>query len=164
MVQINLDTGKQPLSMFVHYVIQSVTESFSAMCGVSLEHQETAEEEKQFEGVVGIISLVGDGNWSLMLCLPKDTAIALAERFAGFDIPFESDDMGDVVGELVNVLAGDVSARLDRAGARAELSLPTVARGINVELLKTDRQLYESMHFKTPDGRFWLKLAATAHH
>ena len=70
--------------------------------------------------VLSVISLVGGVDWSIFLGLPKDTAVALAKSFAGFDIPFESDDLGDAIGELSNILAGNVKARLDRVGIKTE--------------------------------------------
>jgi len=48
-------------------------------------------------------------------------------------VPFESSDMGDAIGELANVIAGSVKARLDQRGAKANISLPTVLRGSAVE-------------------------------
>src|SRR5207244_10134077 len=112
----------------------------------------------QCDGVVGIISFMGGLSWSLMLGLPRETATALALAFAGFEIPFDSADMGDVVGELANVLAGGVSARLDTAGVAAQMSLPTVARGSDVELLLPGGLPSQRLPFASARGQFWVKV------
>jgi CheY-specific phosphatase CheX len=112
------------------------------------------------DGIVGIISLVGDIAWSVAMSFPKQTAIDLTLKFAGFEIDYDSDDMGDVVGELVNVLAGDLIARLDQMGITANLSLPTVARGSRVQMLMPGGQVSSEMFFRTPEGVFELTVAA----
>ena len=44
-----------------------------------------------------------------MLAIPKETAINISEAFLGMELPIESDDMGDLIAELSNILAGDVA-------------------------------------------------------
>lgn len=140
-------------------VKQSLMETFAAICGVEPEFHGTREIEDPVAGVIGIISLMGENSWSLMLGLPPDTAVALAQQFAGFEIPFDSEDMGDAVGELVNILAGDIAARLDTSGIKAQVSLPTVTRGGDIELLRSGEVVSLCLHFTFPEGEFWLNLA-----
>jgi CheY-specific phosphatase CheX len=108
--------------------------------------------------VVGVISYSGTLAWSFALILPEKTAKALAEKFAGFPIPFESSDMGDVIGEMANVIAGDISARLDAKGIVAQMSLPSVTRGHDMELFLPPGlpTLYHG--YVTPQGPFWFRL------
>jgi CheY-specific phosphatase CheX len=142
------------------YIRQSVVSTFSTICGEEPVCSEGNNCNCTGEGMVGKISVVGDVAWSVMLCLPRDVATSLALKFAGFDIPYESADMGDVVGELANVLAGDVVARLDEAGLKADMSLPSVAHGGNVQLLLSIGANCAQMQFDITDGRFWVNLAA----
>lgn len=108
--------------------------------------------------ITAVISFFGDPVWSVVLGLPEGTAAAVAEKFCGFEVPFDSPDMGDLVGELVNVMAGEIVARLEAGGKKAPMSLPTVARGQNVELLPPADASTERLAFTTPAGGFWLKL------
>ena len=139
-------------------VRDSVLEMFPTMCGYQLTFEGTEEPGREFSGVAGIISLVGDVSWSLTLGLPPATALALSTSFTGFEVDYDSDDMADLVGELANILAGDIAARLDRARLRASLSLPTVARGQNLFLAQPDGASMTRMRFTSPDGGFWLTL------
>lgn len=109
--------------------------------------------------VAGIISFVGQSPWTLSWFLAKDTAPAVAQKFTGMDIPFDSGDMGDVVGELVNVLAGEVVAQLDRRRIPAQMSLPTVARGNPLELMPEKGFAVTQMDYSSSQGAFWLRLA-----
>ncbi|MDM7914999.1 MAG: chemotaxis protein CheX, partial [Candidatus Eisenbacteria bacterium] len=109
-------------------LLKSVEATFGAICGESPVFAGESAEAASASNVLGIIAVVGDLSWSVTLGFPQQTAEQLACKFAGFEIPFESSDMGDVVGELANVLAGDLVAQLDRNGVKAvsytHLTLP----------------------------------------
>lgn len=108
--------------------------------------------------VTAVISFFGDPAFSVMLGLPEATAATVAERFCGSEVPFDSPDMGDLVGELVNVMAGEVTARLEAGGRKAPMSLPTVVRGRDVEVLPPADATSERLAFTSAAGPFWLKL------
>ncbi|MCU0702473.1 MAG: chemotaxis protein CheX [Fimbriiglobus sp.] len=109
--------------------------------------------------VAGIISFIGDSPWSLSWFLPSDTAPALAHKFTGLELTFDSQDMGDVAGELVNVLAGEVVAQLDRRRVKVKMSLPTVARGSPLELMPEKGAGVVRIDYASKFGSFWLQLA-----
>ena len=139
-------------------VRDAVLETFPTMCGHQLTYEGDEEPAREFSGVAGIISLVGDVAWSVTLGLPPETAKSLSASFTGFEVDDESDDMADLVVELANILAGDIAARLDRLRLRAGLSIPTVARGENLFLSQPDGACMTRMRFASPDGGFWLTL------
>lgn len=145
-------------------VKQAVLATFTMICGVEPSCETDMKEEVCHDGMVGIISFVGDHSWCLMLGLPRETTTRLAIAFAGFEIPMDSVDMGDVIGELANVLAGHVSARLEDAGLIAQMSLPTVARGQNVELLLPHALPTRRMPFLSAQGEFWVKVLMARSH
>lgn len=111
-------------------------------------------------GLIGIISFLGDINWSFSLGIPQATAPSLILKFAGFEIPFDSPDMCDVVGELANVIAGDIVAQLDRRRLNAQMSLPMVVRGSDVEVASPGAGPSVRLKCQSEQGAFWYKLAA----
>ena len=117
------------------------------------------EHALRCEGVVGCISLVGDVDWSLVLSIPRDTASALAGNFAGFEIPFDSPDMGDAVGEMANLVAGEVKVQLDGIGLAAEISLPQVFRGDIIEVLQLPHLPSKLLTFECSCGPLWVAIA-----
>ena len=70
-------------------VAKAVASIFSAIIGEipSLNQDVPMDQVLTWGGVVGVIALVGDVEWSLVICLSASTAPSLAERFAGFPIP-----------------------------------------------------------------------------
>ena len=131
----------------------STISTFGAICGAepTLEG-ECGECADGTTSVQGIIAVVGDVSWSLSLAFPPETAEAIAQKFAGFEIPYESADMADVIGELANVMAGDVVARLDRKGLKVKMSLPNVARGESLHLNQPGASQTLKLRFKLPQG------------
>lgn len=139
----------------------SVRTTFSAICGDDPVFGESCADSDP-SGLIGIIAVIGDVSWSVSMGFPPATAEALASRFAGFDIPFDSPDMGDVIGELANVLAGDLVAKLEGIGIGVKMSLPTVARGREVETLQPGTVQAFRLGFTTPQGAGWIGLSIAA--
>ena len=116
------------------------------------------EKQKLGEGIVGIISFVGDVSWIMMLGFPKDTGMGLITKFTGFELDYDSPDMGDVVGELANVLSGDIVARLTDENVKVQMSLPTIIRGHDVEPLLPRGAPSKKMVFHVPEGMVMVKI------
>lgn len=138
---------------------QSVVTTFESIIGSRLNVITSENGGGATDGVVGIIGLVGDLAFSVMLGFPRPTAPALVEKFTGFPVPYDSADMGDMVGEFANILAGDLIARLDSKGIKSNMSLPTVVRGSNVEMLLPQGQPWARIRFASECGEFWVKVA-----
>lgn len=140
-------------------VTQAAAQIFNSTCGVEVAL--VPEQDLSDDGVVlGIISLVGEVEWSLFLGLPRQTAVSVAAKFAGFEIPFDSNDMGDAVGELTNIFAGQVKALLDERGVKAEISLPSVLRAENMHVLIQRHASAAKVCYQTDLGKFWTGILA----
>ena len=133
--------------------------TFKAICGSDPVVVDEAPEEPETSSVQGIIAVVGDLSWSLSLSFPPKTAEAIARKFSGFPIAYDSADMNDVIGELANVMAGDVVARLDRLGHKVKMSLPTVARGTGVHMIHPGAEALSRFCIRLPQGQAWVGLA-----
>jgi chemotaxis protein CheX len=157
MATIDFNDGEMP-SVLTDVTRDSILSIFNTIFGAEPKLEEGGKD-KIGEGVVGIISFMGDANYIIMLALPKDSAIAMASKFCGFDIDYDSADMGDVVGELANVLAGDIVARMGKEDLKITMSLPTIMRGHDVEPLLPRGLPLEKLTFSSAEGSFILKIA-----
>lgn len=138
----------------------AVVDGVSKICGTPVRQDETYTGCKNREKVVGVISFVGDLMWTMALILPHDSAEVMAEKFAGFHIPFESLDMGDVVGELINVLAGVLCGNLNEVGVSSQMSLPTVTRGNAFEIMLPESLVCKQFFFSTDKSDFCVEITA----
>ncbi|MFP4355903.1 MAG: response regulator [Phycisphaerae bacterium] len=137
-------------------VIESIIEIFTTTCSVSVEPSR-CDNQHGCSGpvIIGVIGVFGDLKWSIKLGLPQATAEALIEKFAGFPVPFEDDDMADAVGEMANVFVGHVKRLLDAKGIKVEISLPAVMRAEEIEVLNQGVTCELRNCFATEVGRFW---------
>lgn len=112
----------------------SITSVFQKSFGSSPSFEkDDAGMQEIGDGIVGIISYTGDITWIMMMSFPKDCATRLFAKFAGFELNYDSPDMGDVVGEMANILAGNIVGCLQERSVKCAMSLPTLIRGFNVE-------------------------------
>lgn len=108
--------------------------------------------------LIGILAFAGTAPWQLRMVFRYEEAERIATSFTGMLITQDSDDMPDAIGEIVNVVAGDVSARLAERGVQAQLSVPTVLRGEHVELpIQKGISVYRLL-VATPVGAFWVEV------
>lgn len=153
------DINKIPAEI-VGLVKESVINTFASICGSEPSYVEQNGQSKSLNGIIGNIAVFNNQHTlSLMIVIPRETAISLSETFIGMEIPFESDDMGDLVGEISNILAGDVAANIETIGFRGQSSLPTATRGSDLTLFMPNKPPTEKMKFNGPSGEFWVNMA-----
>jgi CheY-specific phosphatase CheX len=127
-----IDTKENLLSGILGNIVQDATVSTFAKAFVFSPSYEDSILEPNFNNLIGIISFVGTLHWVFMLEIPKETALFLSNKFIGIEVPFESEDMVDLIGELINLVAGTVSTNLEKIGMKAQMSVPTVAKNRSV--------------------------------
>lgn len=150
-------------SVLVEQTQKAAVESFTKICGeVSIIEMDSTDFTHGMK-IDGIISFVGDLTWSMILVLPFQSAEMMAQKFAGFEIPYDSEDMGDVVGELTNVLAGVLCGNLEAVGVKSQMSLPTVTRGSDFEQLMSENLISKRIYFVAGPHRFMVKLVVAKH-
>lgn len=143
----------------VGMVKESVVNTFASIIDEQLTCVEDEEEGGPLNGIVGNITVFNSKQTlSLMFAIPKDTALHLSKVFIGMEIPFESDDMGDLIGEIANILAGDIAASVEKVGFRGQSSLPTATRGSNLTLFMPTKPPKEEMKFSSTNTEFWLTM------
>tara|TARA_Y100001935_G_scaffold217449_1_gene189715 strand:+ start:168956 stop:169453 length:498 start_codon:yes stop_codon:yes gene_type:complete len=144
----------------VEIVKESVINTFESISGEAPVYSDYAEPDGPLNGMIGNIAVFNpDITFSLMLAIPKETAVSLSEVFIGMELPFESDDMGDLIGEIANILAGDVAANIEQVGFRGQSSLPTATRGSDLTLFMPNKPPTVKMKFDSANGEFLLTMA-----
>lgn len=162
MNSISLEDITEIPDEIVNLVRESVINTFASICGGEPEYLKQTEKSGPLNGIIGNIAVFNHNHTlSLMIVIPKETALPLSEIFIGAQIPFESDDMGDLVGEISNILAGDVAANVETIGFRGQSSLPTATRGSDLTLFMPNKPPTKKMKFNGPSGEFWVNMALT---
>lgn len=146
-------------------VRDSVLNTFESICGERPSFDKDGQPSGPLNGIIGNIAVFNpDLTFSLMLVIPKETAIKISEAFIGMELPIDSEDMGDLIGEIANILAGDVAANMETVGFRGQSSLPTATRGSDLSLFMPNKPPTEKMKFQSACGEFWLNMALSESH
>ena len=150
-------TQEEALTANQDCIPEAVAEVFSTTCGVAVKAIEMTSGPGS--KIVSVISLVGDAELAVFIGLPKGTAPVLVAKFAGFDVPYESPDMGDAVGEVANTLAGVMKNLLDAKGVKVNISLPTVIRAENIQVLLQRGGQSIKIGLRSDVGPLWVGVA-----
>jgi chemotaxis protein CheX len=113
------------------------------------------------EGVVALIGLAGEWAGSGILCCKADTArkisgLLLMQEFAAVD-----EEVLDAVGEVANMVFGNVKTALEEETGPMGLSIPTVIYGRNFSTRSVGRTEWSVVPFHMDDGQFEIQLCLT---
>ncbi len=111
-------------------IIQKSTHSvFSTMLGTELSPLEALDDPKPFMSseVIGFIGMAGDFAGYVSIHLSRRQATDFTARLVGVDVAevTSEDEIRDAVGEITNMIAGNVKTALSPLGI-VEIALPTV--------------------------------------
>ncbi len=80
--------------------------------------------------ISGIIGLAGEAQGAVVLSLKKELAFKLTEKLTGMEYTETNEDVFDAVGEIINIIAGNVKRDLEEM-FQLVISLPTIIEGQN---------------------------------
>jgi chemotaxis protein CheX len=144
-------------------VNMAVHKIFSSMFSQDVSELDLAPDKSLWQegAVLALISLVGDVELSIWLGFPAAVASGSTKAFIGVEIDFEEvEDIADAVGEVANMVAGDVKASLSAHGIKTVISLPNVITGKEIRILSSGDNPRQETRFKSQWGDFWVQVAA----
>lgn len=141
-------------------IIEAAKEIFSSM--LMMEIAESDEEEigtaSLTDSISGIIGLAGTYKGVLAIHLPHAVAMAITSSFLGMDVAEINSDVEDAVGELANMLGGNVKSILSEKGRDINLSLPTTISGKDYDFQPTKDADRMIISLRCETGRFIIDL------
>ncbi len=136
------------------HVSNALGDVFDAMLSMDLAFPDEALE-KSSDGMqlVGSVSFAGKAMGSINLTLGGAFARTVTAAMLDMDEgEIEGDEeIHDVVGELSNMIGGDLKSRLCDAGLTCELSIPTITSGREFEIEPKGWTRHERLVFSHQD-------------
>jgi len=147
---LNVDRLKSGLTRLIESIPDPAgpwTVPYGDCVGRALEHVlrttgavELTTTEEPFSAssgnlVISMISIFGEINWTISIGYEDTAAVGVASRLASTDIPFDSEDLGDAIGEITNMVAGEIKRDLLNRGLQVQISLPTVIAATKIRWL-----------------------------
>lgn len=137
-------------------IIESAKEIFSTMVmmEISVSGDHTSKTVPLTESISGVIGLAGTHKGVLAIHIPNKVAMAITSSFLGMDVDEINEDVKDAVGELANMLGGDVKSILSDNGRDIALSLPSTITGQQYDFQPTKEAERIIIPFSCDSGEF----------
>ena len=107
--------------------------------------------------ISGIIGMSGDVVGVTILRFPLQTAKGIVTRFVGMEMAEDSEDFGDAIGELVNMVTGGAKAKFD--GKAVSISCPSVIVGAQHKVQQMSDATPISIPCECECGRFTVEVS-----
>jgi len=144
-----------PMQTAYHAAVdEAVTSLFRTMLATEVapaEHKDTHQET-----VTALVGFGGGWQGAFEFECGRPEAVAFAQRFMQADDLNEfNEDVRDTVGELANVIAGNLKSVLP---AGITMSAPTIIEGKDYKITVCGEKLLDSATFSTDAGCFTVRL------
>ncbi|MBF0135835.1 MAG: chemotaxis protein CheX [Magnetococcus sp. DMHC-1] len=141
-------------------IIQGVHNIFSSMMTLQpVPEQTTLHPGPESHGgplpeVAALIGFNGAIEGGLILSCALPVSLRLAGDLAGRELSVFAEDAADAMGELANMMAGEVQTGLSLAYEQINLTPPTIISGENFRLNHKQDLHRVSQYFRLPEGFF----------
>ncbi len=128
------------------------------MMEIAVNGQQTTKSMALKESISGVIGLAGTHKGVLAIHIPNKVAMAITSAFLGMDVDEMNEDVEDAVGELANMLGGNVKSILSENGRDISLSLPSTITGQDYDFQPTKEAERIIIPFRCDAGEFAIDL------
>ena len=108
------------------------------------------------ETVTSMVGLAGSHSGILAIHCPKKLALLVTSNMLGMEVTDVDEDVNDAMGEIANMVGGDVKHIFSPKGADINLSIPTVIYGSDYALESVSSAESLVMPFVCGEERFLL--------
>ena len=154
MIEIDkeLDLGQE--------IISATQEVFSSMLMMEVAGEDISNlgRSEIRSNMTSMIGLGGGIRGILAVHCPGDVAKAITGGFLGMEVEELDEDVKDAIGEIANMVAGNLKIAYGGCGVNVELAIPTsvVGEGFRLSGITGARRHYVA--FTLERGTFWVEL------
>jgi chemotaxis protein CheX len=145
---LSIESGQVEIARIVSDVFQTMLNLDVTPMGQHLS--------QRADGLTATVQFMGESKGALLLHCNVEQALAFTSRMLGEDLIDMTDDVRDVLGELANVVGGNLKSLFSPGMA---LSLPSVAEGNDYVLYLCGSNQVTTVAFASEVGVFHVSLA-----
>ena len=120
------------MEKYIKHFIKGCEEVFRDLCSTEIKAGRaffvTMDEFEKNWDVSGIIGLSGEANGAVALSLKENTAFRITKLLTGKEYTTVDRDVTDAVGEIVNIITGNVKNIFEEK-YRIKISMPSIVKG-----------------------------------
>ncbi len=144
----------------VRSIQETTLEIFGTMIMMEVVAEEPLGEPSLLyrNSISGMVGLAGTARGGLAVHVPWGLARAITGSFLGIEVEEINEDVQDAIGELANMLAGNIKSALSGNGKDIELSLPSTISGEEYGIHCGDDSEITVVPFTSNGQRFYVEL------
>ncbi len=141
-------------------IIKGTKDVFSTMLMVDLESDCDGEVEKHHiqSNLTSMIGLGGGIRGMLAVHCPAVVAKAITGNFLGMDVEELDEDVKDAIGEIANMVAGNLKISYESIDIQIELAIPTSIVGDSFTISGIAHANRVILPLTMAEGTFWIEL------
>jgi chemotaxis protein CheX len=141
-------------------IVKGTQDVFSTMLMVELESEDIiATNRDQIQSnLTSMIGLGGGIRGVLAIHCPATVAKAITSGFLGMEVEELDDDVKDAIGEIANMVAGNLKVAFATIDVKIELAIPTTIVGESFNVCGATRAQRIIVPLKMTGERFWIEL------
>ncbi|MDY6879073.1 MAG: chemotaxis protein CheX [Thermodesulfobacteriota bacterium] len=133
------------------FVTNAIMDVFDTMLSMQMEPADLGSvKAEDGNRIVGSVSFAGKLMGSMNIHVSEQFARIMTAAMLGMELEeIESnEDIYDVIGELSNMVGGDLKSRFCDAGLTCELSIPSITKGTDFKIEPQDWARHECFAFR----------------
>lgn len=119
------------LKKIIEQVKISVSRKLTSICQEEIKFEKVAKDFNN--DMLGIVSFIGDVSFILLIMLTDVHVRKISSKFVGVEMDSSSEDIGDLISEIANIVFGDIDMDLKSINIKTERSLPTILKGKDMQ-------------------------------
>lgn len=141
-------------------MITAAREVFSAMLMMEIEGVDISGSGRSVidSNITSMIGLGGGIRGILAIHCPKVVATSITSGFLGMDVVEIDDDVKDAIGEIANMIAGNLKVAFAGVDIAVELAIPTTVVGEAFRLAGIAGATRHYVSLTMEHGTFWAEL------
>jgi chemotaxis protein CheX len=149
----------RPDATWVSLLELATKEVFQIMLQSDINAMPKTTEGVPFGDTTAMVGLAGSLCGVLSIRCDSKSAGSIASRMLGSVGPVDPHDVADAIAEICNMVAGNFKGKITRLADSCMLSVPTVIRGDDYEMLTIADGEQISTSFSYETGLLWVCLA-----
>ncbi len=150
----------EDFSDIIPKIVDATLEIFTGMVMMEISQDGEPLEELGImkNSITGMVGLAGTHKGMLAVHFPNSLALAITTSFLGMEVEQVNEDVQDAIGEIANMLGGNVKTILSDKGRDIQLSLPSTISGEEYSFMSQNEVDQIVLPFKAPAGVFFVEL------
>lgn len=139
-------------------IVEGTKDVFSTMLMIDLEEGDPVENDEIRSNLSSILGLGGDIKGLLGIHCPEKTARKITGAMLGMEVDSLDDDVNDAIGEIANMVAGNLKVAFEKVGINAQLAIPTTVTGKSYKTSRPQQAYCITVPFSMEENEFWVEL------